>query len=135
MKLRAVYVLCGLIAVVTCGCGDPDRAQVSGRVVRTDGTPVVGARVIFRSPATGKCANGLTNDIGEYSLGVMKKGDGIPSGEYVVTVVEDLGNWENPKPATIHPNYRHPDRSGLKATLTPGTSLTYDLELKLPPGK
>lgn len=129
-----MLVLSVLIASGASGCGDPDRAQVRGRVVRTDGTPVVGARVIFRSPETGKSANGLTDEDGAYSLGVMRKGDGIPSGEYVVTVVEDLGNWENPKPPTIHPNYRHPDRSQLTATLEPGTSLTYDLELKKPPG-
>lgn len=123
--LASMVLLCS-------GCGDPDRAQVYGTVVRVDGTPVKGARVVFRSPDTGKTAYGMTNDKGEYELGVMSKGDGIPSGEYEVMVVEDLGDWDNPKPPTIHENYRHGKWSMLKATISPGESLKYDLELKLP---
>ncbi len=121
--------------IVVGGCGDPNRARVSGKVVRVDGTPVTGARVVFRSPTTGTSANGLTTEDGEYVLGIMDKGDGIPAGDYVVTVVEDLGSWENPKPPTVHPNYRHPDNSGLRATIAPGESLILDLELKKPPSR
>jgi len=119
-----------LIAFI--GCNGGNRANVSGRVVRSDGTPVTGARVLFRSPETGKSASGITDSDGKYTLGVEKKGDGIPPGTYGVAVSEDRGSWDNPKPRTIHGKYESPKTSELIATIEGGGSSTYDLELDFP---
>ncbi|WP_425397316.1 carboxypeptidase-like regulatory domain-containing protein [Aeoliella sp.] len=132
MRRLAIPTL--LLGILTCvGCSD--RAYVQGRVTRTDGSPVVKARVIARSADTGTSAHGLTDESGDYALGVMEKGDGLPPGEYTVVIVEDLGEFESPKPATVHPNYRHPTTSGLSLTLEPREKRAFDLELKLPPGR
>jgi hypothetical protein len=128
--IRRAAPIVVLLLLLAGGCSD--KASVRGRITRTDGSPVVGARVIFRSAATGKSAHGMTNTTGDYQLGVMEKGDGIPPGEYTVVVVEDLGEWENPKPSTVHQNYRHPSTSGLSVILEPRERRVYDLELKLP---
>lgn len=132
--MRRLTIPTLLLVLLTCvGCSD--RAYVQGQVIRTDGTPVVKARVVARSDETGVSGHGLTNDSGNYSLGVMEKGDGLPPGKYTVVVVEDLGDVTNPKPPTVHPNYRHPTTSGLSLTLEPREKRAYDLELKLPPGR
>ncbi|QDU89778.1 hypothetical protein Pla175_31730 [Pirellulimonas nuda] len=124
-RLLGILLLCGV-----AGCGGSGRVEVSGKAQRTDGAPVVGARVILRSAATGASANGVTDKEGKFSLGGMRKGDGIPPGEYGVAVSEDLGSWDSPRARSIHAKYASPNTSEL--TLVVRSAMTYDLELEPP---
>jgi hypothetical protein len=114
------------------GCGDSDRTAVVGRVTRRDGSPVVGARIAFRSPATGQTAIGFTDDDGRYTLGTSRAAEGVLPGEYEVTVSEDRGPIMNPRPRTIHPGYEAAQTSPLKFTVEPGGEMTYDFALQPP---
>lgn len=114
------------------GCGGQGRTTVTGRVTRTDGSPVVGARVVARCPDKGISARGRTDANGEYELGGLKQGDGVEPGEYVVIVSEDRGSWDNPRPRTVSAKYEVASASGLTLTVEPGKSITYDLVLEQP---
>lgn len=129
MRQCAVVIL---LAITLAGCSTSDRVTVSGTVTRSDGTPVAGARVVFRSPETGKSARAITDDQGDYDLGTVNQGDGIHPGGYYIVVVEDRGSIENPRPRTFHEKYERPNTSGLVLRIKEGESTTFDMELDLP---
>jgi hypothetical protein len=119
------------LIVLSTGCSDADRATVTGTLVRNDGTPLVGARVVARSNATGKSSYAQTDAQGRFELGGEQEGDGIPPGEYYVLVVEDRGEGANRRPPTIGLKYRDPEVSGLGFKAEPGGKT--ELNLKLDP--
>lgn len=119
-------------AFVLVGCNPSERVTVSGRVTRTDGSPVENARVVFRSPETGKSARAYTDENGDYVLGTVSRGDGIPPGGYYVIVVEDRGSLQDPRPRTFHEKYELPNTSGLVLRVKEGEPTVFDIELGLP---
>jgi hypothetical protein len=116
-----------LLAALLSGCGGDGRVEVSGRVVRADGSPLSGARVIARSEATGKSASDSTNAEGQYKLGGEIPGDGVLPGEYAVIVIEDRGQTDGMRPASIAAKYADPAQSGLAFSVAPGESKTFDI--------
>jgi hypothetical protein len=104
-------------------------AKVAGTVLRQDGTPLVGARVIARSEETGKSANGQTDADGHFELGKEIAGEGIAPGNYYVIVLEERGDEINPRPATIAAKYSKPATSGLKFGVQAGEKKTFDMKL------
>jgi hypothetical protein len=125
-----VRCVVAFLAISTlAGCGGSDRAAVSGTLLQQDGTPLVGARVIARSNETGKSAYGQTNGQGYFELGGESAGDGIPPGDYYVTVVEDIGDENNPRPQTISSKYRNPSTSGLTLSVKAGQKAVLDAKL------
>lgn len=100
-----------------------------GTLLHKDGTPLVGARVMARSNETGKSAYGQTNAKGYFELGGSEQGDGIPPGDYYVTIVEDFGDADNPRKPTISNKYRNPATSGLNLSLKAGENTVLDAKL------
>ena len=119
-----------LIAIA--GCGSSDRANVTGTLLRKDGTPLVGARVIARSPETGESAYGITDSEGRFELGAAAESGGIPPGGYEVLIVEDRGDPDHRKPLSIAAKYRDPSASGLKVNVTAGEQAELNLTLDPP---
>lgn len=121
----------GCILLVVLGCGG-DRAEVSGRVTRADGSPLVGARVIARSDVTGKSANGITDSDGRYVLSTADADDGVPAGDYKASVIEFRGNGDNMRPASISTKYGNPDESGLAFAISGGEEKVFDVVVDAP---
>jgi hypothetical protein len=113
------------------GCGG-DVAHVSGRVSRADDAPLAGARVVARSDATGKSAEGLTDVDGRYALSTAELAEGMPAGEYKVTILESRGRADNMRPATIASKYGNGDQSGLTFVVVGGESKTFDIVVDPP---
>jgi Carboxypeptidase regulatory-like domain len=90
--------------------------------MRKDGTPLANARVVARSAETGKSAFGETDGQGRFELGGEIEGDGIPPGDYYVTIIEDTGDENQRRPATIAAKYRNADSSGLRLSVKAGES-------------
>lgn len=109
------------------GCGGGDRAEVSGKVTRANGSPLVGARVIARSDATGKSANGITDNDGRYVLSMVDPGDGVPAGDYKASIIEYRGRGDNMRPASISVKYGNPDESGLTFAISGGEEKVFDV--------
>jgi hypothetical protein len=101
-------------------------------VVRKDGSPLVGARITFRSPESGKSAMGFTDSDGRYTLGTERPGEGVLPGKYEITVFEDRGPDTKLRPRTIHPGYEAIQTTPLKFTVEASGNATYDMVL-LPP--
>ncbi len=127
-----LHALALAVLLSMVGCGGSGRTEVNGRVMRKDGSPLVGARVTFRSPSTGKSAMGYSDKVGHYELGTATPGEGILPGDYEVSVIEDRGPDTKLGPRTIHAGYESAQTSKLKFTVEPGGQNTYDMELQAP---
>jgi hypothetical protein len=112
MGAWAIVVSAAGIAIP--GCGRSDGAEVHGRLVRSDGTPLAGARVVIRSPDTGESAYDVTDADGYFRVSASSQGKGFSAGDYNVLILEDRGEPDRPLPPTISPKYRDPNRSGLR---------------------
>jgi hypothetical protein len=117
--------------LVMSGCDTSDRGGVSGTVLRKDGTPLVGARVVARSRETGKSAYGTTDSDGRFELGSAEQGHGVAAGDYDVIVLEDRGDPDTRRPPTIAVKYRDPATSGIHVTVRAGE--TQEMNLTLDP--
>ena len=133
-RFRGVGVPIGLLICLCVhgGCSKSERIGVHGRVTRNDGTPVVGAQVIFRSAGTGRTATGFTDADGHYSLGTGQAGEGVLPDGYYVTVSEDRGTEGAVKPATVNDKYSRPNDSGLRFKVEPSGESTFDMVLDPP---
>jgi hypothetical protein len=124
----AALVAASAIASWT-GCGGSDRAYVTGTITRADGSPCTNGRIMARSNKTGKWASGVTGADGRYALGVSAAGDGIPPGDYYVTINEVFTESDKPARPTIPAKYADPSLSGLELHLEAGESKTFDIKL------
>jgi len=127
------------------GCGHQQRPElpacvpVSGRVL-IDGQPAIRAVVSFHSQtpqADGKIYSGqtFTDDEGRFRMTTFTAGDGVPPGEYTVTIVaawiskngQDVG-----VPDLLKGRYATPEKSLLKVQVEaePLELETFDLKSK-----
>jgi hypothetical protein len=127
------YCCIAALGASNSGCSQSDRAEVSGQVSLQDGTPLVGARVMATPTGAGKTAYGSTDDTGKYVLSVGEIGEGLPSGEYQVVVLEVSNRREGQMNAPkIASKYADSDTSGLSFTVDGGQSKELDLTLDPP---
>lgn len=129
---RCSFRAIALGSLILAGCSNSDRASVQGKLMRHDGSPLVGARIIATSPDIGKSAHAQTDAEGNYNLGGSKKGDGIYPGTYTLVIQESRGDTETRPPATISDRYQIPSTSGLSLVVEAGESKQLDLKLDPP---
>jgi hypothetical protein len=129
---RWQLVLWSAALLLVTGCGAADHGRVRGTVIRKDGTPLAGARVVARSVETGKSAYGTTDSDGRFELRGGAEEDGIPGGDYHVIVLEDRGDPDQRKRPTIGAKYRDSATSGLIVSVEPGDSKEFNLTLDPP---
>jgi hypothetical protein len=125
--LALIVAVGGLSLVV--GCGSANFADVSGQIVRHDGTPVVRAQVTARSAETGKWASGMTDQEGRYSLSRTADERGVIPGTYDVIIVEERGDVDAPRKPTIPRKYGDAATSGLNFSTKAGEPIVFDVKL------
>ena len=95
--------------------------------VLVNGQPATGAVVCFH-PTGGEplplVPTGEVQDDGSFVLSTYKPGDGVPEGEYVVTVVwkekqRALGKWRDVGPDKLKGTYADKSKSALRVHITP----------------
>ena len=124
-------VMLGLLA---CGgCGNSDRATVSGHMQRADGSPVVLARVIAHCTENAKTAYGTTDSEGYFEMAFGSEEEGLLPGTYAVYLIEDRGVVEGQMQRTISRKYSNPQTSGLSFEIGPGQDEVFDITADPPP--
>lgn len=132
-----------IVASALSGCGAekgsdlPRCYPVSGQVL-IDGQPAVRAMVSFHSQTPcpdGKAYGGqtFTDDEGRFRMTTFAAGDGVPSGDYAVTVVatwiskdgQDVG-----VPDLLKGQYANPEKSPLKVQVEKSPLELKPFELK-----
>lgn len=144
LRRSMLFASMALIALAAAGCGGDGGYRfpvhpAAGKVMR-GGKPVPKAIVRFHptDPATVKIPDGQegppvvltteTDEDGAFVMSTYLADDGIPAGDYVVTVqigldapdVENADVMPNRNLPLVAKLYRKPDTSPLKATVKPG---------------
>lgn len=128
-----------LLLVGLCGCGGVYDSYVAGKVT-IDGTALPRGTVTFHPVGDGPSAYGVIKGDGSYTLSTGRE-EGLPPGEYVVTVVaneestqKDPSSGAPPMPGkVITPAwYRSKSHSTLKFTAESGSN-EFDLTLSTQP--
>ena len=137
-----VFVAVALACLAMAGCGGVYDASVHG-VVMLDSSPVPRGTVSYSPTNGGPSAYGRIDSDGSYFLRTGRE-EGIPSGQYNVTVVaneppvEKRSKSGGPPPAgkLITPAwYRSARTSGLSYTIESGSNeINIDLSSEPPPG-
>ena len=131
-----------LVSLLVCGCGSsysrPDRVPANGKIT-LDGQPLAGAQIGFRPAAPDskykRPSRAVSDAEGNFSIGTYGAEDGLPPGEYKVSVVkkEPVGelpedfNLEDPaassKPVKfqwiVPKKYADANESGITVEMTP----------------
>ena len=133
---RTRYCICSLLLCCLGGCLNSDQVTIAPVVgqVKIDGQPVVNAVIAFEDPATGFAAMGKIETDGKYVLR-SQYGNGIPPGEYRVTVSpppsrDDQDREIPPVPGAtkIPPKFQQGATSGMTANVEDGeNTLDFDL--------
>jgi hypothetical protein len=87
--------LIALCLLSNAGCGS--RLQPAGGTVSVDGIPLEQGVIMFYPTVSGRTAMGAIVS-GSFSLSFEKQGDGLPVGEYKVTIVGEV--WKETKGKT-----------------------------------
>ncbi|QDU77957.1 hypothetical protein Pan97_50360 [Bremerella volcania] len=79
--------ICLGLGTALLGCSGNGMLPVEGTVT-LDGQPLDGAAISFVPAEGGRPSTGQTDDQGHFTLASYTAGDGVPPGEYKVTVVK-----------------------------------------------
>jgi hypothetical protein len=131
--MKHIILLLSLFALCAVGCSG--NVSMGGRVTYSDtGEPVEFGTVSFSSLT--KQSRGEIKENGKYVIGTFGDKDGLPRGEYSVTVFaskSDPGESDQPGRTThidlIDPKYQNPATSGLKAVVD-GKTKTFDIQVE-----
>ena len=128
MNKYHVILLC-LVVILLNGC-DGDKKQLSGKVTFSDGKPVTYGKVVF-SNSTFLATGNIQKD-GSYRMGSTGEKDGVPPGEYMVSVTGV--SRADPNNSMVYlslcdEKYNNAQSSGLKCTIpAPGNKFDITLE-------
>lgn len=152
--LATHLVSIGVVLGSLVGCGDKGLVRLTGTVT-LDGEPLEAATVTFmRTDGKGRPASGLTSADGAFELTSFRSGDGLPPGEYRVTIskVVDGADFRtssnsieekhraayskaksfNPEfPAlkkVLPPTYENPQSTPFSCSVPPTGELQFDVE-------
>lgn len=125
MKFLRVAIGCAFLALL-CGCGQP-KYQVDGKVVFTDGKPAYQGTLVHFTTADG-LRGGIavvTGTEGKFrDVTFESQGDGLPTGEYKVSVTP-------PDPRQVPPEQSQtaPPRFGIAPKYSDPTTSGFSLEI------
>ena len=140
VRLSALALAAGVLAIGGCGDGGPRRYSVTGKVL-AQGEPAVGATVTFvrkgsPDPLAEATPQGTVGEDGTFSL-AGPGGDGAVPGEYAVLVEwkEGAGKKKGRAPALSAPDrlkkkYLDPNKPLLTATVEPKSNVLPPFDVK-----
>lgn len=129
MKKNLLFVLILTFGAVI-GCGGKGLVPVGGKITYDDGSPVTSGGVAFQTATY--MADGQIQPDGTYTLSSIKPGDGLPPGNYKVTI----GSSETgPNESTIYlvdPKFGDREKTPLSVEVTKGGKNQFDFTVTKP---
>ena len=138
MKKSTIILFVLILCVSFAGCGKGSR--VTGTVTFSDGQPLTVGKVAFTDDNI--IGFGTINEKGQYSMGLVNDGDGMPPGTYKVYITEAMiegdsslaqkdedGNSYIPKVPAVDSKFTGP-KSGLTCEVKGATK--YDITVEKP---
>lgn len=126
------------IAPAVTGCGGGEKRvqtfKSSGKVVKSDGSPVPHALVVLHPQSgldTVPKPRGTTDEAGNFSLSTYETADGAPSGEFAVTIEQWIRDDPNNPPKNhLPPGLSKVESSGLKVSIAAGENQLQPFEIR-----
>lgn len=88
--IRLITLAVALSLFVAVGCeSEGSGTTPAGGSVFVDGKPVTAGTVVFYPAAAGRSGSGMIQEDGTFTISYKKMGDGLPPGDYIVTIVAD----------------------------------------------
>ena len=117
-------LLVGSLLISGCGDGNPPAQPTRGQLF-INGVAASGATVAFHPVGgdfdqRGTCPSGRVAEDGSFSLSTYGSKDGVPAGEYAVTVVWPLQPSNPESPDRLNRRLCSPANSPLRVTITEG---------------
>jgi hypothetical protein len=137
LRLAALSLAAGMLT----GCGGRadriDTFPASGQVL-WEGQPLAGALVVLHPQTAGDTgllpARAETDEQGKFVLGTYDSEDGVPAGDYRVTVhwhpLQKNGESFEPGPDVVPAQYSDPAQSELKISIAAGENQIPPLNLR-----
>ena len=120
------YLFIILFVCMVAGCGN-GQVPLKGKVVFSDdGSPVSLGKVVL-STATFQ-SRGDLNDKGEFLMESLRPGDGLPPGNYKVSIVGAIDYGMSGGYSLIDPKWSNPETSGMTIDVDKKTKF---LEIKV----
>jgi hypothetical protein len=119
-------LLSSFLLLATVGCSGPNGAAPR-EIVKATGTltyrgkPVREAQLTFRGDNPSEPAFAVTDSNGKFQCMTNDSGEGMPAGEYLVTISSPRGG--------IPEKYTHPDTSPLQITVEEGAENDFPIVL------
>ena len=136
---RALRVaLMVVFLVLGTGCAGNRMRPVRGRVHFADDSPLRTGKVILDSVDGLHGASGMLAEDGSFELGSLKATDGVPPGQYRVSIVgaaeppASEADFGKPPRYLIHPRYFDPAKSGLTFEVKPEGENVLDITVQKP---
>ena len=146
---KMFVIVIPILLLAFCGCGK--NSQLKGKVTFTDGQPAPRGMVIFSTSTPPFQARGEIKPDGTYTVSSVGKNDGLPKGEYSVSVTGVVKFGTDAKAPTVSTGsmtpgsntrvamaapvtlcddkYSLPETSGLKCTV-PAPGNRFDIKLE-----
>lgn len=131
MARKTYVIMIALLLFTFFGCSE--NKQLKGKVTFTDGEPAPCGMVYFSTPSFQ--ARGEIKQDGTYTVSSLGKNDGLPKGEYSVSLTgvvkfDKKGNVPMPIPLNLcDEKYSSPETSGLTCIIpAPGNKFDIVLE-------
>ena len=130
----ASCLLVALLFLSGCGKDDrPERYPVTGTVKFSDGKPLVGGLVIFRSAGEKQQrSRGRVEPDGTYHLSTFERHDGALVGKHQAMVMPLIDRTDGPPTVPIHKDLQKFKTSGLEFEVTPEGPNEFDIEVYPP---
>ena len=154
-KGTGTVLAAAMLAMVTAaGCSQSEAPRVPTNFARgqvfLEGQPLAGALVVLHRQGEPAATTGTVNGVkaaepapsaralseadGRFTLTTYEAGDGVPEGEYVVTVVQrpaqKNGEGFEPGPNVLPPRYASPKTTDLRVRIAAGENELTPLALK-----
>ncbi len=131
MKRQVVSIVFFLFVMIQLvGCSG--KVKVTGVATFEDGTPLPTGTVVFWSP-TLEASGDIDGTTGQYAMGTVEQGDGIPPGEYKVYLRGVMEKSPRSTPLAVEyimlvdAKYQSPDTSGMTCLVKGNT--VYDFKV------
>lgn len=128
-KFLSMLIVFCLFSVFS-GCGGQGFVPAGGKVTFEDGSPLTTGGISFSTDTF--MADGTIQSDGTYTLSSLKPGDGLPPGNYTVTIDASDVDANEKTTYLIDPMYADPEKTPLKAEVKKGEKNRIDFTVTKP---
>ena len=128
--MKSPIIVTAILSVLLVGCGGKSFVPADGKVVFEDGSPLMRGDIAFSTDTF--MATGTIREDGTFVLSSVKPDDGLPPGEYIVTISSFIIDEKDRTIHLIDPSFSDQNLSHLRASVAKKGTNRFDFTVKKP---